>query len=188
MDDQQNISVNSDLRKCFENIITLDRNKMTVKTCLHSWWLESYLCKIVLSNYDRYSLHRKEIKLRQTLPTYIIKKIVNHLNNYYMRRYSHYTYTEFNVYNMNGSTAGVNDNVDNKTLFLINKIAYSGRYETASLKKLFLNQMKEAQLSFEDLQSFKFKTPNDNEYKIMHSYFYNATFTNTSTNKKEAKE
>ena len=188
MDDQQNISVNSDLRKCFENIITLDRNKMTVKTCLHSWWLESYLCKIVLSNYDKYSLHRKEIKLRQTLPNYIIKKIVNHVNNYYMRRYNHYTYTEFIVYNMNGSTAGVNDNVDNKTLFLINKIAYSGRYETASLKKLFLNQMKEAQLSFEDLQTFKFKTPNDNEYKTMRSYFYNATFTNTSTNKKEVKE
>lgn len=185
MDDQQNISVNSDLRKCFENIITLDRNKMTVKTCLKSWWLESYVCKIILSNYDKYSLHRKEIKLRQSLPNYLLKKLVNCVNTYYMRRFNHYTYTECNVYNMNGSTAGVNEEVNNKTLFLINKIAYSGRYETASLKKLFLSQMRNARLSFEDLQTFEFKTPSNDEYNAMRSYFYSATFNNTSTNKED---
>lgn len=187
MDDQQNIAVNSELRKCFENILTLDRNKMNVKSCLHSWWLESYICKLILSNYDKYSLHRKEIKLRQSLPNYLLKKLVNFINCYYMRRYNHYTYTECIVYNMNGSTAGVSEEVNNKTLFIINKIAYSGRYETASLKKLFLAQMKNARLSFEDLQSFEFKTPSNNEYKSMHSYFYSATFNNTNTNSKEDK-
>lgn len=185
MDDQQNISVNSDLRKCFENIITLDRNKMSVKTCLHSWWLENYICKLILTNYDKYSLHRKEIKLRQSLPNYLLKKLVNFINTYYMRRVNHYTYTECNVYNMNGSTAGVNEEVNNKTLFLINKIAYSGRYETASLKKLFLSQMRNARLSFEDLQTFEFKTPSNDEYNAMRSYFYSATFNNTSTTRKE---
>lgn len=185
MDDQQNIAINSDLRKCFENILTLDRNKMNVKTCLHSWWLESYVCKIILSSYDKYSLHRKEIKLRQSLPNYLLKKIVNFINTYYMRRFNHYTYTECNVYNMNGSTAGVSEEVNNKTLFIINKIAYSGRYETASLKKLFLSQMRNARLSFEDLHSFEFKTPSSDEYKEMRSYFYNATFNNTSTNKED---
>lgn len=185
MDDQQNIAVNSELRKCFENILTLDRNKMNVKSCLRSWWLESYLCKLILTNYDKYSLHRKEIKLRQSLPNYLLKKLVNFINCYYMRRYNHYTYTECTVYNMNGSTAGVSEEVNNKTLFIINKIAYSGRYETASLKKLFLAQMRNARLSFEDLHSFEFKTPSDNEYKEMRSYFYNATFNNTSTNKED---
>lgn len=185
MDDQQNIAVNSELRKCFENILTLDRNKMNVKSCLKSWWLESYICKIILSNYDKYSLHRKEIKLRQSLPNYILKKLVNHVNTYYMRRFNHYTYTECTVYNMNGSTAGVSEEVNNKTLFIINKIAYSGRYETASLKKLFLAQMRNARLSFEDLHSFEFKTPSNDEYKEMRSYFYNATFNNTSTNKED---
>lgn len=169
-DEQRNVGLNANTRSTFETIILLDKRKMKKKSALKMWKLEEYLCRLILSKYDAYSLKRDEIKQELSLPNYLLKKFIEKLNMYYYRRYNKFTYTECNVYAQNGTVEGVNDDVEAKKVFIINKLSYSGRYETASLKKLFLDDMKNSKLAFDDRVQFESLTPSPDNWANMRSF------------------
>lgn len=182
-DEQRNLGLNAEMRATFESTILIDRRKTKDGLALGAWGIESMLCKWILIAYDRYTLNRSEIKERQTFRNYLIKKIVKPINLYYLRRINKYSYTQINALASNGSTEGVSDDVEKKKLYIINKIAHSGRYETANMKKLFLNQMALSRMSFDDLCTFQAPSPSPLEYNYMNSFAYHDLFAN-----KEKKE
>ena len=169
-DEQRNVGLNADTRSTFETIILLDKRKMKKKTSLKLWSIEQYLCMWLLNKYDDYSLERDENKQEQSLINYFIKKIIEKVNNYYYKRINKFSYTECNVYAQNGTTEGVNDDVESKKVFIIDKLSYSGRYETTSMKKLFLDEMAKAKLSFDDQQTFSNLTPSPLNWQSMRSF------------------
>lgn len=170
-DEQRNVGLNANTRSTFETIILLDKRKMKKKSTLKMWKIEEYLCRLILSKFDAYSVKRDEIKKELSLPNYLLKKVIDKINMYYFRRYNKFTYTECNVYAQNGTTEGVNDDVEAKKVFIINKLSYSGRYDTASLKNLFLNDMKDhSKLTYDDLTQFKNLTPSPKNWENMRSF------------------
>lgn len=177
-DEQRNLGLNAEMRATFESTILIDRRKTKDGLALGSWHIEMMLCKWILNAYDRYSLHRSEIKERQTIRNYFIKKVIRPINRYYLRRTNKYSYTQINALASNGSTEGVSDDVEKKKLYIINKIAHSGRYETANMKKLFLNQMALSRMSFDDQCTFQSASPSPLEYRYMNSFAYHDLFAN----------
>ena len=177
-DEQRNLGLNAEMRATFESTILIDRRKTKDGLALRSWSIEMMLCKWILNAYDRYSLRRSEIKERQTGRNYFIKRVIRPINRYYLRRTNKYSYTQINALASNGSTEGVSDDVEKKKLFIINKIAHSGRYETANMKKLFLNQMALSRMSFDDQCTFQSASPSPLEYRYMNSFAYHDLFAN----------
>ena len=169
-DEQRNVGLNADTRSTFETIILLDKRKMKKKSALKLWKIEEYLCRWILTKYDNYSLERDENKQEQSLINYFIKKIIEKINNYYYKRVNKYSYTECNVYAQNGTVEGVNDDVESKKVFIIDKLSYSGRYETTSMKKLFLDDMAKSKLAFDDQQKFNSLTPSPLNWQSMRSF------------------
>ncbi len=175
-DEQRNLGLNAETRATFESIILIDRRKLKKGIALSSWNIEALLCKLLIIKFDEYSLRRSEIKQSQSLPNYLLKKIIKHINLYFYRRINKYSYSEIKVIATNGSTEDVQSDIEQKKLYIINKIAYSGRYETASLKKLFLNEMAKSRLSIEDLRQFTSLSPSPGDYDYMNSYSFNDLF------------
>ncbi len=182
-DEQRNLGLNAEMRATFESTILIDRRKTKDGLALKSWSIESMICKWFLIHYDKYTTNRSEIKERQTFRNFILKKIEKPINLYYLRRVNKYGYTQINAIASNGSTEGMSDDVDQKKLYIINKIAKSGRYETANMKKLFLNQMRVARMLFDELPTFQAPSPSPSEYKYMNAFSYHELFA-----KKEEKE
>lgn len=176
MDEQDVKGINSDLRKTSETILTLDRKKKKRALALPCWSFEQTVCKWILQKYDNYNLKRHEIMLKSTLLNYFIKVFVGHVNDYYMRRINNFSYTEYMLYNVNGSLADVNESVGNCSLYLFDKIAYSGRYASTMLRRLFLGQMRKSNLSFNDLPNYSSLTPSISEFESQNSYFYKEYF------------
>lgn len=175
-DEQRNLGLNAETRATFESIILIDRRKLKKSIALKGWIIESTICKWILNKYDEYALHRSELEQNQSLRNYLLKKIIKPINLYFLRRANKYSYTEIRVYASNGSVEGVSDDVEQKKLYILNKIAYSGRYETANLKKLFLNEMANSRLSFSDQRKFQTLAPSPSDYEAMNSFAYKDLF------------
>ena len=186
MDEQDAKGINVELRKTSETIITLDRHKKKRKFALKNWWIEQFLCKWILQKYDDYNCHRKEIKLNSSLPNYFIKEFVGHVNDYYIKRYNNFSYTEFELYNVNGSLSGVNTEVKNVSLRLFDKVAYSGRFASTVMRRLFLQQMRQSNMGITDLKHYSSLTPSIQEYQYQNSYMYTNYF--KTFEKKETKK
>lgn len=176
LDEQENMDINVELRRCCECILILDRNRIKKGFALKGWDIENLICKSILQIYDKYNLKRKESHLIDTSSNYMLKKIISKIDLYFHRRINKYTYQKIKLFARNGSTESVNDEVTENTLYIINKIAYSGRYETTSLKRLFLRQMAGATMRFDKMRSFQYRTPTDDDYKYMRSFFYTEIF------------
>ena len=148
--------------------------------------IEQFLCKWILQKYDDYNCHRKEIKLNSSLPNYFIKEFVGRVNDYYINRYNNFSYTEFELYNVNGSLSDVNTEVKNVSLRLFDKVAYSGRFASTVMRRLFLQQMRQSNMGITDLKHYSSLTPSIQEYQYQNSYMYSNYF--KTFEKKETKK
>ncbi len=175
-DEQRNYGLSADMRATFENIILLDRRKIKKGLALKSWAIEEMLCLILINTYDSYSLERAEIKKHESVFSYLFKKLIKHVNLYYLKRINKYSFSAVQVYSSNGSVEVEDEEIEVKKLYIINKLAYSSRYETANLRKLFLNEMSKARLDFDELRTFNSLSPSPADYKYMNSFTYKDLF------------
>lgn len=175
-DEQRNYGLSADMRATFENIILLDRRNIKKGLALPGWAIEEMLCCVLINAYSNYSLERSEIKKHESLFSYLFKKLIKHVNIYYLRRINKYSFSEIKVYSSNGSVEDVDKSVDSIKLYIIDKLAYSGRYETANLRKLFLDEMSKSRLDFDELRKFKSLSPSPADYKAMNSFVYKDLF------------
>lgn len=175
-DEQRNYGLSAEMRSTFENIILLDRRKIKKGLALRSWAIEEMICLVLINTYDSYSLERAEIKKHESVFSYLFKKLIKHINLYYLKRVNKYSFSAVQVYSSNGSVEVEDEEIEVKKLYIINKLAYSGRYETANLRKLFLNEMSKARLDFDELRTFNSLSPSPGDYKYMNSFAYKDLF------------
>ena len=121
--------------------------------------------------YDKFvSLYLKYRFVRgdNTLPMYVLKKIIAKLQKYYKDTYNLFGYNVLKVQVESGTQDG---ELEDKSYYLDNKRIYSDRFSTDAFSDFFNTKALRSSIGIEDLEEYRNSKATLEELQMQNSYF-----------------
>ena len=169
-DEQRSGSLTTNLVTVAQSIFTADRANQKEKMALRGFWVESAILDLVISIRDKFYQKYRYEREDGTLLSYFIQRLGSFAYGIESRIYMRYGYKEVDLPTCTADSSGNLQEGEKKKFYIINKIDYAARFESACMKD-FLNARKaKADYGFFDIPTYKKLMPDKNEWDLQGSY------------------
>lgn len=165
-DEQRPESWGADARDLCE-IIHI-RESSETKLAMPFFALEELVYTFVYDKFVSLYLKYRHVRSDNTLPMYVLKKVIAKLQKYYKDTYNLFGYNVLKVQVESGTQDG---ELDSKVYYLDSKRIYSDRFSTDAFSDFFTTKALRSSVGFDDLEEYGSSKATLEELQMQNSYF-----------------
>lgn len=165
-DDQRPASWGADAKELCDIIYIADKGEPQL--AMPFFTVEELLYKWLFNKFNDLYYKYRYVRSDNTVPMYLLKKIVSKLNKYYIGIYNKFGYCKMTVEVEAGTMDGEREK--NK-YYLMNKKVYSKRFSTDCFSDFFMEKSLRSKLGLMDLQEFDSEKASIEELMLENAYF-----------------